>query len=75
MLQIANEFNGWRLSERSVWFYLRKLLEIGKVHQSTVSVVKLLNVEGVRDVEAYIVRIVQQEAIKDVIFCAFFIVS
>ena len=75
MLQIANEFNGWRLFERSVWFYLRKLLEIGKVHQSTVSVVELLNIEGVRDMEAYVMRVFQHKAIKDVIFRAFFIVS
>ena len=75
MLEIADEFNGWRLLERSVWFYLRKLLEIGKVHQSTVSMMKLLNIEGVRDMEAYIVWIFQQKAIKDVILCAFFVVS
>ena len=59
MLQIADEFDGRRLLERSVRFYLRKLLEVGKVHQSTVPVMKLLNVEGVRDMEAYIVRIFQ----------------
>ena len=75
MLQVADEFDGRRLLERSVRFYLRKLLEVGKVHQSTVPVMKLLNIEGVRDMEAYVMRVFQHKAVEDIIFRAFFIVS
>ena len=75
MLKVTNELNGWRRLYLSVWLYLRKLLKVGEVYKTAVSVMELLDVEGMGYMKADVMRVFQSKAIKNVVLCTFFIMT